>query len=236
MDLGATVCLARVPRCGECPLAEECPSRGRRYEPLRKQGPFEGSFRQRRSATLRLVAAAARPLAELDAEAVTSLARDGLVPGRRARPSRSPPSSVPSARMLAADFSVLLIPVWIALFLLMLVGHARAARPDQGRQVPPPALHVMAKVPILKRWLQKASTAAMERSNPELASAMRKMQRTGAIRDPQKAQAAMSQLTPQERRALLEMQEQQGLMPEATNREMRRRLERARKDGQRRSR
>jgi len=79
MDLGATVCLARVPRCGECPLAEECPSRGRRYEPLRKQGPFEGSFRQRRAATLRLVAAAARPLAELDDDAVRSLARDGLV-------------------------------------------------------------------------------------------------------------------------------------------------------------
>lgn len=79
MDLGATVCLARVPRCGECPLAEECPSRGRRYEPLRKQGPFEGSFRQRRAATLRLVATAARPLAELDDDAVRSLARDGLV-------------------------------------------------------------------------------------------------------------------------------------------------------------
>ncbi len=79
MDLGATVCLARVPRCRVCPLAEECPSRGRRFEPLRKQGPFEGSFRQRRSTTLRLVAAAARPLEELDAEAVTSLARDGLV-------------------------------------------------------------------------------------------------------------------------------------------------------------
>jgi len=79
MDLGATVCLARVPRCGECPLADGCPSRGRRYEPLRKQGPFEGSFRQRRAATLRLVAAAARPLAELDADAVSSLARDGLV-------------------------------------------------------------------------------------------------------------------------------------------------------------
>ncbi len=79
MDLGATVCLARVPRCGECPLAEACPSRGRRYEPLRKQGPFEGSFRQRRAATLRLVAAEARPLAELDHDAVRSLARDGLV-------------------------------------------------------------------------------------------------------------------------------------------------------------
>jgi A/G-specific adenine glycosylase len=79
MDLGATVCLARVPRCGVCPLADACPSRGQRFEPLRKQGPFEGSFRQRRSTTLRLVAAAARPLADLDAEAVTSLARDGLV-------------------------------------------------------------------------------------------------------------------------------------------------------------
>jgi A/G-specific adenine glycosylase len=79
MDLGATVCLARIPRCKSCPLAEHCPSRGRRYEPLRKQGPFEGSFRQRRAEMLRLVAAGKRPLAELDAEAITSLARDGLV-------------------------------------------------------------------------------------------------------------------------------------------------------------
>jgi A/G-specific adenine glycosylase len=79
MDLGATVCLARVPRCGICPLADACPSRGRRYEPLRKQSPFEGSFRQRRARTLQLVAAADRALADLDAEAVQSLARDGLV-------------------------------------------------------------------------------------------------------------------------------------------------------------
>jgi A/G-specific adenine glycosylase len=79
MDLGATVCLARVPRCDICPLAEDCPSRGSRYEPLRKQGPFEGSFRQRRAATLRLVADAERPVADLDLDAVESLARDGLV-------------------------------------------------------------------------------------------------------------------------------------------------------------
>ena len=78
-DLGATICLARVPRCGACPLAGECPSRGRRYEPLRKQPRFEGSFRQRRAALLRLVAEAPRPLAELDAEAVAALERDGLV-------------------------------------------------------------------------------------------------------------------------------------------------------------
>ena len=79
MDLGATVCLARVPRCEVCPLAAGCPSRGRRYEPERKQGPFEGSFRQRRAVTLRLVAAETRPVAELDTEAVASLLRDGLV-------------------------------------------------------------------------------------------------------------------------------------------------------------
>jgi A/G-specific adenine glycosylase len=79
MDLGATVCLARVPRCGICPLAAACPSHGRRYEPQRKQGRFEGSFRQRRAATLRLVSSEPRPLAELDREAVVALERDGLV-------------------------------------------------------------------------------------------------------------------------------------------------------------
>jgi A/G-specific adenine glycosylase len=79
MDLGATVCLARIPRCGICPLAARCPSRGRRYEPLRRQSPFEGSFRQRRARTLRLVAEQPRDLPSLDAPAVAALARDGLV-------------------------------------------------------------------------------------------------------------------------------------------------------------
>ena len=79
MDLGATICIARVPRCGECPLAEACPSRGRKFEPLRKQSPFEGSFRQRRARTLRLIAEAPRPLVEVDLEAVESLRRDELV-------------------------------------------------------------------------------------------------------------------------------------------------------------
>jgi A/G-specific adenine glycosylase len=79
MDLGATVCLARIPRCDDCPLASECPSRGTRDEPARKQGPFEGSFRQRRAATLRLVAGEPRQLDGLDDETVRSLERDGLV-------------------------------------------------------------------------------------------------------------------------------------------------------------
>jgi A/G-specific adenine glycosylase len=79
MDLGATICLARVPRCGSCPLASSCPSYGKRYGPRRKQPPFEGSFRQRRGRTLKLVADGERSLAELDVDAVRSLARDGLV-------------------------------------------------------------------------------------------------------------------------------------------------------------
>jgi A/G-specific adenine glycosylase len=77
MDLGATVCLARIPRCDECPLVDACPSRGRRYEPLRKQSRFEGSFRERRAKTLRLVAAGRTT--GLDGEAVASLEQDGLV-------------------------------------------------------------------------------------------------------------------------------------------------------------
>ncbi len=76
MDLGKTVCLARIPRCNVCPLAAACPSRGRRFEPRRRQGPFEGSFRQRRAAALRAVLAGSQPR---DSEAVAALARDGLV-------------------------------------------------------------------------------------------------------------------------------------------------------------
>jgi A/G-specific adenine glycosylase len=77
MDLGREVCLARIPRCAVCPLSSGCPSAGRRYEPLRKQSRFEGSFRQRRAETLRLVATGRT--AGLDSRAVASLERDGLV-------------------------------------------------------------------------------------------------------------------------------------------------------------
>jgi A/G-specific adenine glycosylase len=75
-DLGATICLGRVPRCGVCPLTELCPSRGLRYEPLRRQSRFEGSFRQRRARALRAVAAGREPR---DDDAVAALVRDGLL-------------------------------------------------------------------------------------------------------------------------------------------------------------
>jgi A/G-specific adenine glycosylase len=79
MSLGAQVCIARIPRCDVCPLADACPSRGLTFEPARRQPPYEGSFRQQRARTLRLVSAGAHPVAELDDEAVAALAADGLV-------------------------------------------------------------------------------------------------------------------------------------------------------------
>ena len=131
---------------------------------------------------------------------------------------------------MVASIVTLLIPLWILLGSFALLG-----RVQNGRYLRP-VIGLLTKVPLFRRWLQKASNAALERSNPELASAMKKMQRTGALKDPMKAQAAMSQLSREERRALLDMQEQQGLgvAPEATNRQMRRRLEKAQKNARRR--
>lgn len=140
------------------------------------------------------------------------------------------------AAMLVADLVTLLIPVWVLLGIVALFGVlALLARVQNGRYVKP-LFGLAAKVPILRKGMERASKAALERSNPELASAMKKMQRTGAWRDPAKAQAALSQLTRDERRAVLEMQEEQGLgvAPEATNRQMRRRLEKAQKNARRR--
>jgi A/G-specific adenine glycosylase len=77
-DLGAQVCLARIPRCDRCPLAGACPSRGQTFAPLRRQSRFEGSRRQRRAALVRALSAG--PLAEggYDRDVVDSLLADGL--------------------------------------------------------------------------------------------------------------------------------------------------------------
>jgi A/G-specific adenine glycosylase len=78
-DLGATVCIARRPRCEACPLADGCPSRGTTYAPLRRQGPFQGSRRQARGALLRRLAEGPVAVAEIaDAGIAEELARDGL--------------------------------------------------------------------------------------------------------------------------------------------------------------
>jgi phosphoribosylanthranilate isomerase len=61
-----------------------------RFPPARRQGPYEGSFRQRRAEALRVVLAGGLPD---DVEAVAALARDGLVDvrgGVAALPSSAP--------------------------------------------------------------------------------------------------------------------------------------------------
>jgi hypothetical protein len=137
--------------------------------------------------------------------------------------------------LVLASLVTLLIPLWILLGLLAILGTFALLGRIQGGKYLRPIVATIAKVPLFRRWLQKASNAALERSNPELASAMKKMQRTGALKDPQKAQAAMSQLSRDERRALMEMQEQQQVVaPEATNHQMRRRLEKAQKNARKR--
>jgi A/G-specific adenine glycosylase len=79
MRLGKLVCIARSPRCGSCPIATDCPSRGHRFDAAREQPRFQGSFRERRGRTLRRVAETPVPLSGLDEAAVEALARDGLV-------------------------------------------------------------------------------------------------------------------------------------------------------------
>jgi A/G-specific adenine glycosylase len=80
MDIGALVCRRREPRCDACPLYGRCASRGALEGERRShQGPFEGSFRQRRGRVMaRLRAGKAVHATSLDGEALASLVDDGL--------------------------------------------------------------------------------------------------------------------------------------------------------------
>jgi hypothetical protein len=115
-----------------------------------------------------------------------------------------------------------LIPVFILVgLLILLVGLNLLARVQGGRYVRPIGMALM-KVPFLKNWLQRASRANLERQNPELASAMAKLERSGVQNDPQRAQAALSRLSASERRAWLEAAGEEGAIPEPMNRQQRR--------------
>ena len=91
MDVGAMLCRARDPACGECPLRRRCATRGVRPDETRsRQAPFAGSFRQRRGAVLARLRIADTPAGELDADALASLVADGLAvveDGRAALPA-----------------------------------------------------------------------------------------------------------------------------------------------------
>lgn len=128
----------------------------------------------------------------------------------------------------------LLIPLIILAALVVLFGVAVfLGRFRKGKYLRP-IVTTLSRIPFLKRWFQKVSAAALERQNPELASAMRKLQRVGPNPDPQRAQQALGQLSAVERRAYFEAMEEQGGIPEPANREQRRqqaRLQQSTKPG-----
>ena len=135
---------------------------------------------------------------------------------------------------MTASIWLYLLPAYVLFFILLLVGTFALLGRIQGGKYLRPIVQGMAKVPLLKRGLQKASTAALERQNPELASAIKKMERLGATRDPKRAQSAIGSLTPAERKAYMDAAQEQGYteqMPQ--NRQMRRKLERMQREGRR---
>lgn len=116
-------------------------------------------------------------------------------------------------------------PVVILGAIALLFGTFALLARFRGGKYLRPIVAWLAKVPLFRKLMTKASAAALERQNPDLASALKKLERSGATRDPLQAQRALSRLTPGERQAYMEAIGEQGMMPAATNRQERRRLE-----------
>lgn len=121
------------------------------------------------------------------------------------------------------------IPLFVLGGLLLVVGVFVLLGRFRGGRYLRPIMQFLLRVPLVGKGLRRMSEAAMEKTNPELASAVKKLERMGANRDPVRAQQALSQLSPAERRAVTEAAGQQQLGPQPVNRAQRRKLERQRK-------
>ena len=117
----------------------------------------------------------------------------------------------------------LLIPlIVLGTLVVLFVLTAILARVAGGRYLQA-IVRSLSRVPGLRRVFQRLSQAALERENPELASALRKLQRYGTPTTPEAAQKALARLTPAERKAYMEAAGQQVDLPQAPNRAARRR-------------
>jgi A/G-specific adenine glycosylase len=86
MDLGATICTARVPECHRCPIVARCATRGTHEDETKhRQSRFEGSFRQRRGIAMARLREGSVAAGELDGEVLASLLDDGLAEVTRGR-------------------------------------------------------------------------------------------------------------------------------------------------------
>lgn len=129
---------------------------------------------------------------------------------------------------MTASIWFYLLPVYILGALLLLLGVFALLGRIQGGRYLKPIITGLMKLPLVGGWMKKASQAALERQNPELASAVKKLERSGVAKDPQRAQQALSRLSASERQAYLEATANQ-TEEIAQNRQMRRQLEKARK-------
>ena len=118
------------------------------------------------------------------------------------------------------------IPIIVVGTLLLLLLVVLALGRFRNGALLRPLVIRLARIGFMQRFFQRVSTAAMERQNPELASAMRKLNTVATNPNPQAVQKAMSRLTPAERRAYLEAAQEQGAVPDSANRQMRRQAER----------
>jgi hypothetical protein len=91
-----------------------------------------------------------------------------------------------------------------------------------------PIVQQLSRIGFMRRLFTKMSTAALERQNPELASAVKKLTPLAASnRSPEAMQKAMDRLlTPAERRAYMDAAAEQGVTEDISNRQIRRHLER----------
>jgi hypothetical protein len=124
---------------------------------------------------------------------------------------------------------VYFIPLYVLGALVLIFGIVAVLSRVRGGRYIRPVAALLLRAPLLGRLLRRLTRAALERQNPELASAIRKLERAGADKDPQRAQAAMGRMSAAERRAYFEAAEEQGTAAMPTNRAERRRLERMRK-------
>lgn len=119
-----------------------------------------------------------------------------------------------------------LVPLVILGVLVVLFGVVALLGRIQNGRFLRPIVGALMRAPLIGRWFRKISRSALEKQNPDLASAIRKLERAGATRDPQRAQKALSTLTASERRAYFEAAGDLDQAPEPINRQQRRQMQR----------
>ena len=121
---------------------------------------------------------------------------------------------------------LIVISVVLLLFLLLII----LGRFRNGALLKP-LIKSLSRIGFMRRFFASVSTKAIERQNPELAAAIKKLEPVASNPNPAAVQKAMSRLTPAERRAYMEAAQEQGEVQDTANRQMRRRLQQQQRGG-----